>query len=145
MPGSEKVILVVREWVDKAENDLVACAHLISLGEDGPTDSAVFHAQQCIEKYLKALLVWKEKPFPKTHDIGEILPLIPEKLRPAVTPADARALTSYATVTRYPGDYEEISLAEAQKALRMARKVRTAVRKVLPKAALRRRTSVPRD
>ena len=31
--------------------------HTLKLGADGPTDTVCFHAQQCIEKYLKALLV----------------------------------------------------------------------------------------
>jgi len=37
--------------------------------------------------------------------------------------------------TRYPGDYDPISLTEAREAVRLARRVRTAIRKMLPRDA----------
>ena len=40
-------------------------------------DAAVFHAQQCAEKYLKARLVEASLDFPKTHDLSVILILPP--------------------------------------------------------------------
>jgi hypothetical protein len=52
---------------------------------------------------------------------------------------DQDKLTEYATVTRYPGDYEPISLDEAKKAVRIARHVRRQIRKLLPKPVLSRR------
>jgi len=33
-------------------------------------DTVRFHAQQRVEKYLKALLVVSGRDFPKTHDMG---------------------------------------------------------------------------
>jgi len=54
---------------------------------------------------------------------------------------EQRRLTTYATVTRYPGDYEPISLAEARRAIALARRVRREVRRLLPSSALRRRRS----
>jgi hypothetical protein len=41
----------------------------------------------------------------------------------------------YAVVMRYPGDYEPVSLAEAERAVKIARRVRTQVRQRLPKAS----------
>jgi hypothetical protein len=49
---------------------------------------------------------------------------------------DQRRLTLYATVMRYPGDYEPISLSEAWRAVRIARRVRSEIRKRLPPGAL---------
>jgi cell wall assembly regulator SMI1 len=40
------------------------------------------------------------------------------------------------TVTRYPGDYEPITLAEARKAVTLARRVRRELRRHLPGQAL---------
>ena len=40
-------------------------------------------------------------------------------------------------VTRYPGDYGAIPLAEARAAVKIARRVRRQVRKRLPKEALK--------
>lgn len=139
MPDRDKVLIVVREWVEKAEHDLAAATFTLEMGEDCPTDTVCFHAQQCVEKYLKAVLVWQGTPFPKTHDVWEILLLLSEATRPALTSQQARRLKEYATVTRYPGDYEPISLEEARRAVALARRIRAAVRRLFPKEALRHR------
>lgn len=81
MPRPEHVMVVVREWVAKAENDLKNAANTIKMGEECPTDTVCFHAQQCVEKYLKTLLVWKGIPFPKLHNISAVLALIPSDLQ----------------------------------------------------------------
>lgn len=56
MPDRERVIEVAREWVGKAENDLIAAAYTLRIGAGFPTDTVCFHAQQCVEKYLKAFI-----------------------------------------------------------------------------------------
>lgn len=79
MPGNDELITVAGEWVAKAENDLKNAAYTLGMGEDCPTDTICFHAQQCIEKYIKALLVLRGIDFPKTHDLREIRKLLPGK------------------------------------------------------------------
>jgi HEPN domain-containing protein len=49
---------------------LKTAAHTLTLRQDSPTDTVCFHAQQCVEKHLKALLVLRAIVFPKTHDIS---------------------------------------------------------------------------
>jgi len=74
MPASERAIVdVVREWVEKAENDLQNAALTLRASREPPTDTIVFHAQQCVEKYLKALLTLREIDFPKIHDLEELV------------------------------------------------------------------------
>ena len=138
MPGNDKVFKVVGEWIDKAENDLKNAVYTLKMGEDCPTDTTCFHAQQCVEKYLKAFLTFKGIDFPKTHDIGELLLLIPPGTRPQLTAEEQRRLTSYATVTRYPGDYEPIPFVETRRAVALARRVRKELRKYLPPAIFRK-------
>lgn len=46
-----------RAWIKKAEGDLKTAEHTLTLKERCPFDTVCFHAQQCAEKYLKALLV----------------------------------------------------------------------------------------
>lgn len=140
MPEIEKVITVVSEWVKKAENDLKNAAYTLEMDDECPTDTVCFHAQQVVEKYLKALLVLNGTPFPKTHNIEDIMALLPPSSRPSLAEKDQDKLTEYATVTRYPGDYEPISLDEAKKAVCIARGIRTQIRKLLPKQALKRRS-----
>lgn len=135
MPANDKTMAVVREWAAKAENDLKSAAHLLKM-EDCPTDTVCFHAQQCVEKYLKALLVAQELEFPKTHDLGELIVLVPARIRPRLDDKERDRLTDYATVMRYPGDYEPISVAEAGQAVKIARRVRREVRKLLERKPL---------
>jgi HEPN domain-containing protein len=139
MSENDEVLCVVAEWIAKAESDLRTATITLRAQRDCPTDTICFHAQQCVEKYLKALLVLNGKPFPKTHDLATISALLPEAQRPDVPPAVLERFTDYATVTRYPGDYAEITLAEAKAAIAIARKVRKGARAVTPPRALRKR------
>ena len=139
MQDSSNRLLLVREWVEKAENDLALAGQGLKMGADCPTDGVCFHAQQCVEKYLKALLVWKGIQFPKTHNISELFIGLKRELgKHLLNELDQDRLTEYATVTRYPGDYEPITLNEARLAVNLTRKVKAAVRKYLPKEALKK-------
>ncbi len=133
----DEITRVVRQWVQKAENDLKTAAHTLKLGSAGPTDTVCFHAQQCVEKYLKALLVLQGIEFERVHHISALIARLPARLRPDLTPEEQERLTDYAVSTRYPGDYERISLAEARQAVQIARRVRKHIRPLLPKATLR--------
>ncbi len=139
MPAPERVVAVVGEWVTKAENDLKNAAHTLKLEEDCPTDTVCFHAQQCAEKYLKAFLVSVGVDFPRNHDIETLVALLPTGIEVGLAASEQRRLTTYATVSRYPGDYEPISLAEARQAVRIARRVRRALRRHLPKESLKKK------
>ena len=131
-----EVIATVRRWLEKAENDLFTATTMLKQGRRCPTDTVCFHAQQCTEKYLKGLLVWRSSSFPKTHDLTALMGLLAAADRPELSADEQEMLTRYATVTRYPGDYAPISLTEARAAVKIARRVRRQVRKRLPKEAL---------
>ncbi|MCY3003054.1 MAG: HEPN domain-containing protein [Planctomycetota bacterium] len=137
MEANPEAQRVAAEWVAKAENDLRTAALTLRAEGQRPTDTICFHAQQCIEKYLKALLVLNGSPFPRTHDLTSICALLPDAWRPDVPPAVLERFTDYATVTRYPGDYTEIPVVEARAALATARKIRKAARAILPTSAKR--------
>ncbi len=138
MPVHAETLHVVRQWVEKAENDLKNAAHTLKLGKACPTDTVCFHAQQCVEKYLKALLVFEGKDISRTHHISELMRMLPGTIRPDISPSEQELLTDYAVSTRYPGDYETIPLAEAKRAVQIARRVRKQVRALLPPASLKR-------
>ena len=141
MPADERVLSVVCGWIQKAESDLKTAVLILQAGEHGPADAVAFHAQQCAEKYLKALLSSEGIDFPKTHDIGQLILLLPRHAAIDFPVEEQRRLTSYATVTRYPGDYEPVTIHEAHRAVAMARRIRERVRKLLPRLGLRRRSS----
>src|SRR5437016_4501290 len=73
MPASNPLHLIVREWVIKAEHDLANAAHTLTLGKQCPTDTVAFHAQQCAEKYIKAMLVLSGITVPKVHDLEQLV------------------------------------------------------------------------
>ncbi len=138
MRGSERVLGVARDWMRKAENDLMNAAPTLKLGADGPTDTICFHSQQCVEKYLKALFVVRAIDFPKTHDLEKLISLLPATVRIRLGAEEQAKLTEYATGARYPG-WGEIPLAEARRAVAIARRVRGEIRRMLPRAILRRK------
>ena len=134
MSGPEST-QVAAEWVGKAENDIINARNTIKMGENCPTDTVCFHASQCVEKYLKALLAARGTPFPKSHEIEVLLALLPEELHPKISAREQELLTDYATAVRYPGS-RRIDLREAEAALALAESVRTRIRALLPREAL---------
>lgn len=138
MPANAETLRVIHQWVQKAENDLKNATHTLKLGATCPTDTVCFHAQQCVKKYLKALLVSEGKDISKTHHIGALMQLLPGTIRPNLTPEEQELLTDYAVSTRYPSDDETISLPEAKRAVRIARRIRHPVRALLPPASLKK-------
>lgn len=134
MPSHESVT-VIRAWVQKAENDLKTADLTLKAGRAAPTDTICFHAQQCVEKYLKAVLVAQDIEFERIHHITSLVALLPEAIRPDLTPDEQILLTDYAVAIRYPGEPESVSLAEARRAVDVARRVRTQVRSHLPKGS----------
>ena len=138
MPETEKSLSVVREWAQKADSDLEAARRLLRSGAGFPADAVCFHAQQCVEKYLKACLSLAAIDFPKTHDVRLLLSLLPEQGQPGLTIEEQRTLTAYATASRYPG-WGQIPSSEAREAVRLARRVRKELRATLLKNALRRK------
>ena len=59
------------EWVAKAEADFASMRRETSVDQSPNYDLICFLAQQCVEKYLKALLCEEGIAFPKTHDLNK--------------------------------------------------------------------------
>lgn len=116
-------------WVERAEEDYAAV--LSAVRRKRPlTYVACFHAQQCAEKYLKAVLVSRQVTFSRTHDLlllndqceraGILLGLDGKSLN---------ALSDFAVKVRYPGD--DPTSDEAREALAITKTVRRFVRAFL--------------
>jgi len=104
---------LTHEWSHKAEGDYTVAETLWQAGST-VYDAICFHAQQGVEKYLKAWLVEHEMSFPKTHDLEALakqcLAGLPDL---ALLMDDLRLLTSFAVEIRYPGTSAERQDAEA--------------------------------
>lgn len=129
-------LTVVKQWMLKADHDLQNAQHTLELKEDCPFDTVCFHAQQCVEKYLKAYLAFLGIDFPKTHDMMELIALVPPHQRLAISIEDLAELNPYAIETRYPGDWDPQSREDALHAVSLAKKIRETVRQQLPSNAL---------
>ena len=136
MSARPRSVRVVRQWVERAEEDLLTAEHTLTLGKRCPFPIVCFHAQQCAEKYMKALLTRHSVLFSKTHDLTELLLLVPKEVGLEITVSDVAVLNRYAVETRYPGNWEPMTQADAEEAVALTRKVREAVRHHLPKEAL---------
>jgi HEPN domain-containing protein len=93
-----------REWVKKAEGDYDVVTLLLRSRKRSRYDPICFHAQQCVEKYLKARLTEAGIAFPKTHDLPALLALCaPVQPLWGVELPRMNALTGWAILARYPG------------------------------------------
>lgn len=122
----------VRQWLRKAYCDLEAAQCLLRGGPD-LFHGVAFHAQQAVEKLLKAVLVWHQVEFAKIHDISRILELV-RTADPQLAEAarESTALTPYGVEVRYPGDEPEPTREEASEAVTIAMRVQKAVLQRLP-------------
>lgn len=134
---SAESIALAGRWVRTAEEDLFTARHMLALGKRSPCQVVAFHSQQCAEKYIKALLTIRSVGFPRTHDLLELLRLIPRHDRFRADPVDAAFLGRFAVEARYPGDDEPVTRADARRTLRIALNIRKGVRRLLPRKALR--------
>ena len=118
---------LTREWVEKAEGDLVTAAREFRARKSPNYDAACFHAQQCAEKYLKAVLHAEAISFAKTHNMAALLDMV-LPLEPSweMMRADLQGLTAMAVNFRYPGHAAD--KAVAREALAIARTVRAHAR-----------------
>jgi len=112
-----------------AEADLAASPPVV--------EDVFFHAQQAVEKLLKAFLTWHDKPFRKTHaieELGEMALRVDPALKKLVD--HAVPLTEYASKFRYPGALDVADLNDARAALAVAHEVFAAISARLPAETL---------
>ncbi len=126
---------LVRAWVLKAEHDLLNIENNLAAREI-PWDTVGFHAQQCVEKYLKALLISRQIDPPKIHDLTELYALLPDGLLQGINVHSLEELNPYSIEGRYPGVWEPVEQAEALQAVEAARMIRQAIRRTLPPACI---------
>jgi HEPN domain-containing protein len=126
---------LVRDWLTRANHDLRA-ARILATPENPLLDTAIYHCQQAAEKSLKAWLQSIDDPFPKTHDIEDLV-----EQASASNPGfrqlakAASVLTPYVSAFRYPGGFDEAmpSSEEFDAALEYANTIYDFVLKLLTK------------
>ncbi len=119
-----------REWVEKAEGDFATAGRELRARRQPNYAAACFHAQQCVEKYLKARLVEAKIRFTKTHDLEQLFDMIlpREPLWDAYRPM-LIDLKSFAVDFRYPGESATRELAKI--AVKNCKAIRQSIRNSL--------------
>jgi HEPN domain-containing protein len=121
------------EWVEKAEEDF-RVAVWIQREPVGSPNAIGFHCQQCVEKYLKALLMENGLPFGRTHDLDVLLDLAARQTASLEAfRHDLKFLSPFSVEARYPGISAEP--ADALEALRIATLFRKQVLAILGRNA----------
>lgn len=120
-PRKSRIPATPQEWLLHAKSDLKLAK--LGLNEDVLPEQICFHAQQAVEKTLKAILLSRKVDFPFTHDLEELLDSL-EAAKIEIPPnlSDVGALTPYAVETRYPGYWGEISENDVSEAVSFAEK-----------------------
>ena len=118
----------VPEWIAKAEGDWEAMQILLTRNTPGLRDAVVFHAQQCVEKLLKARLIQLRQTVDKIHDLAAL-----SRQLEAVdgqwswNGEELADLSSGAVLARYPGfetsSEEQAELVEFASNLRQALRI----------------------
>jgi HEPN domain-containing protein len=119
-PSKKSQISSPQDWLTHAQSDL----KMAKLGrEDGEIlfEQVCFHAQQTVEKAMKAVLLERQVDFPLTHDL-ELLLDIGKKAGIIISEnlLDIDTLTPYAVETRYPGYLEAIAEEDVTEAIKLA-------------------------
>jgi len=121
LPRKKWMPAAPKEWLAHARSDL-KFVHLGMSGEVLP-EQVCFHAQQAVEKSLKAVLLYAKIDFPFTHDLEELLDTLEHG--GIAVPGELKVigeLTPYAVESRYPGYWGEISGADVRAAVDLAEK-----------------------
>jgi len=109
------------DWLRYARSDLELAR--VVRPDEVLFEGLCFHAQQAAEKALKAVLIAKGVPPPKTHNIRTLLDLLPQEVIAPQEIEDAASLTDYAVTSRYPGDFEFVDEEEYKETVRLAENV----------------------
>lgn len=116
------------DWFQKAQEDGLNAASILK-HRDGTPSAACFLSQQMVEKYLKGLLIFHSREFPKVHDLLEIETLLLD-VEPEIKKYEEELdmLATYYIETRYPGDYPEFSWQDAKEAYEAAKRIKIFVK-----------------
>ncbi|MCX5643476.1 MAG: HEPN domain-containing protein [Phycisphaerae bacterium] len=93
---------VTQAWLIKAAEDLDAIRSL--RGNPHLTGVVAFHAQQCVEKCLKAVAEEQKGNVPRVHDLRRLWEVVADQFHEALDIDLLRELTDIYTDSRYPGD-----------------------------------------
>jgi HEPN domain-containing protein len=122
----------VERWVRLAEGDLELARLALAHPQFDVYELVGFHAQQAVEKLMKAFLARHGVPFEDRHDLEYLRRILCEVDETLALRIDSLStLNRYAVGTRYPGRYGIVPREQAESAVRIAEAVRAEIRPLL--------------
>jgi HEPN domain-containing protein len=94
----------LNNWLFRAKEDISVIDSLFNTDPVLYASTICFHAQQAVEKFLKAFLVYHNVDFPRTHDVDFLL-LECKKIDSKDFEIDLGSLSDFGVNIRYPDDF----------------------------------------
>ncbi len=118
----KSVLDLAQRFLELADREIVAF-NKMKLDADIHINTTCFHAQQGIEKRLKAVFVLNGVAFRKTHDLDELVDLlIANKILHPFSETTLSVMNPYADLLRYEdAEFAGVSAAEASKIVSLVR------------------------
>lgn len=117
----------VHDWVAKAEMDYESALDLARRRKKPLPDKITYDCAQCAEKYLKAYLIRRNKPFRYRHDLIELRELCQEVDADfRLLAEDLKTCNQWRSEIRYPGSSATVD--DAKEAITAMKRVRAFVR-----------------
>jgi HEPN domain-containing protein len=118
---------LIKQWLIKAKHDELAAKVLIK-HKPLILDTAGFHCQQAVEKYLKAYLVFCNFNFPKTHEISKLKKVCVSFDKDFATVSE-EDLDDYAVEIRYPDESIDPTMEAVKGYIKIVNQIRRLVTK----------------
>ena len=121
----------VKEWRDKAEGDYRTARREFDAADSPSYDATCFHAQQSIEKLMKAIMIHHRVVPPRSHNLARLSELL-EPLCPGLVLVieDLNHLTAIGIAVRYPG--ESADRGDAEEVMQICDRLRDALMPFVP-------------
>ena len=112
-------------WLRQDSGDLALVRNRV---RGGIPEHRLFHAQQAVEKALKGVLVARNLPYPRTHNIGVLIDkLLGNDVAVPQEAEDAKGFTKYEALTRYPVNFAPADLVVSDEHCEVAAETAAAV------------------
>jgi len=118
-----------RKWLEFAERDYNVAIHLNEAFRPLPVENICYSCQQSIEKSLKSILIFYAGDAPKAHDIELLQEMCKEyDVNTSMAQSITRAITRFATRSRYPDSAYDLTEEDSKIALKYAEQVLDQIR-----------------
>ena len=120
----------IENWLFRAREDISVMKRLSESEIEFYTSTICFHAQQAVEKYLKAYLIFHDVDFPRTHDVDFLLNEC-RKIDNVNFRFDLKSLTEFGVSVRYPDDFFIPEIKETKEYIEIASDIRDVVESLI--------------